>query len=145
MANIFQVLYILQLEMIVLYEKRGNYLPILHEVTCNDYLIITCLLKSNMTRVSLLAYCIELAEYNCNANLIQNGRSENCKFIYCPFQGYKPCLYIFSIIRQLCISILQIKLFVLNVFCIPWFFVIIFFWNVLYRFECLIFPNVRLL
>ena len=38
------------------YEKRGKYLPILQEATCDNYLIIKCLLKSNASRVILLTY-----------------------------------------------------------------------------------------
>ena len=30
------------------YEKRGNYLPTLHEATCDNYSIVKCLFKSNI-------------------------------------------------------------------------------------------------
>ena len=43
------------------YEKRGNYSPILHKVTCNNYFNVKCLLKSNVVRVILLTSCIERA------------------------------------------------------------------------------------
>ena len=36
------------------YEKRGKYLPILHEATCDNYFIVKCLLKSNVARVTYL-------------------------------------------------------------------------------------------
>ena len=41
-------------EIIAKYEKRGKYLPILHEATCDNYFIVKCLLKSNKARVILL-------------------------------------------------------------------------------------------
>ena len=37
--------HILQLEIIAKYEKRGKYLPILHEATCDNYFIVKCLFK----------------------------------------------------------------------------------------------------
>ena len=43
-------------EIKVKYEKRGKYLPILHETMCNNYFIVKCLLKSNVVRVILLTY-----------------------------------------------------------------------------------------
>ena len=46
--------------LIAKYEKQGKYLPILHEVTCNNYFIVNCLFKSNESRVILLTNCIEL-------------------------------------------------------------------------------------
>ena len=97
MANIFRVSYILQLERIAKYEKRGNYLPILHEVMCDDYFIITFLLKSNMTRVSLLICLLHWACWiQCNTNLVQTRRSENCKFIL-PISGlWTLPIYIFK-------------------------------------------------
>ena len=36
------------------YEKRGKYLPILHESTCDNYFTVQCLLKSNVARVTYL-------------------------------------------------------------------------------------------
>ena len=42
-------------EIIVKYEKRGKYLPILHEATCGNYFIVKCLLKSNVAWVILIA------------------------------------------------------------------------------------------
>ena len=48
-------------EIIAKYEKRGKYLPMLHETTCDDYLIVKCLLKSNSSRVILLTNCNNLA------------------------------------------------------------------------------------
>ena len=53
-------------EIIVKYEKRVKYLPILHEATFDNYLIVKCLLKLNVSRVILLTNCIELAWYNLN-------------------------------------------------------------------------------
>ena len=43
-------------DIIAKYEKRGKYLPILHEATCDNYLIVKCLLKSNVAWVILLTY-----------------------------------------------------------------------------------------
>ena len=43
-------------EIIAKYEKRGKYLPILHEGTCNKYFIVKCLLNSNAERVIFLTY-----------------------------------------------------------------------------------------
>ena len=43
------------------YQKRGKYLSILHDTTCDNYFIFKCLLKSNVARFILLTYCIELA------------------------------------------------------------------------------------
>ena len=60
MGNIFRVSHILQL-IEKKYEKRGKYLPILHEATCDNYFIVKCLFKSNESRVILLTNCIELA------------------------------------------------------------------------------------
>ena len=37
-------------EIIPKYEKIGKYLPILHEENCDDYFVVKCLLKSNVTR-----------------------------------------------------------------------------------------------
>ena len=49
MGNIFRVSHILQLiatyEITAKYEKRGNYLPILHEAACDNYFIVKCLSK----------------------------------------------------------------------------------------------------
>ena len=47
-------------EIIAKNEKRGKYLSILHEATCDNYFIIKCLLKSNVVRVILLGNFIEL-------------------------------------------------------------------------------------
>ena len=43
-------------EIVAKYEKRGKYLSILHEATCDNYLIVKYLLKSNVSRVMLLTY-----------------------------------------------------------------------------------------
>ena len=40
--------------------ETGKYLPILHEATCNNYVIVKCLMKLNVHRVILLTNCIEL-------------------------------------------------------------------------------------
>ena len=37
-------------------EKRGKYLPILHEATCDNYFIFKRFLKSNVAKVILLNY-----------------------------------------------------------------------------------------
>ena len=37
-------------------EKQRNYSPILQEATCDNYLIVKCLLKSNVAKVILLTY-----------------------------------------------------------------------------------------
>ena len=34
------------------YEKRGKYLPILHAATCDNYIIVKCLLKSNTRKAT---------------------------------------------------------------------------------------------
>ena len=44
MGNIFRVSHILQL-ITAKYEKRGKYLSILHEATCDNYFIVKCLSK----------------------------------------------------------------------------------------------------
>ena len=44
MGNIFRVSHILQL-IKAKYEKRGKYLPILHEAACDNYFIVKCLSK----------------------------------------------------------------------------------------------------
>ena len=41
-------------EIIAKYEKRGKYLTILHEATCDNYFIVKYLLKSNVARIILL-------------------------------------------------------------------------------------------
>ena len=51
MANIFRFSHVLQLIcnlIIARYEKRGKYLPILHETTCDNYFIVKCLTTSNV-------------------------------------------------------------------------------------------------
>ena len=76
------------------YEKRGKYLPTLHEATCDNYFIVKCLLKSNVARVILLAYYF-------NANLVDTKiESANlnlhsisiCIFRYEYFVVYFVCL-----------------------------------------------------
>ena len=42
-----------EFEIATKYEKRGKYLAILHEATCDNYFIAKCLLKSNESRVTL--------------------------------------------------------------------------------------------
>ena len=47
--------------MIAKYEKRGKYLQILHEATCDNYYIVKCLLKSNVaTGATLITAAILL-------------------------------------------------------------------------------------
>ena len=46
------------------YEKRGKYLPILQEATCDNYFIVKCLFKLNVSRVILLTSCNEFAYYS---------------------------------------------------------------------------------
>ena len=55
MGNIFRVSHILQL-VIAKYEKRGKYLPIVHEAMCDNYFMVKLLCKSNESRVILLTY-----------------------------------------------------------------------------------------
>ena len=43
-------------KIITRYEKRGKYLPILHEATRDNYFIVKYLLKSNVARVIVLTY-----------------------------------------------------------------------------------------
>ena len=52
MGNIFRVSHICNLfheasEITAKYEKRGKYLPILHEATCDNYFIVKCLFYLN--------------------------------------------------------------------------------------------------
>ena len=62
--KIFRVSYNLRLiskisetrKIIVKYEKREKYMPILHETTSDNYFIVKCLLKPNVTRVILPSY-----------------------------------------------------------------------------------------
>ena len=55
MGNIFGVSHILQLtEITAKDEKQEKYLPTLHEVTCDNYFIVKCLSKQNVSRVILL-------------------------------------------------------------------------------------------
>ena len=42
--------------MIVKYDKREKDLTILHEVMCDNYFIVKCLLNSNLSRVILFTY-----------------------------------------------------------------------------------------
>ena len=51
-------------EILARYDKRGKYLAILHEAMCDNYFIVKCLLRSNMSRVLLLTKCIALVSYN---------------------------------------------------------------------------------
>ena len=46
------------------YEKRGKYLPILHEARWDNYLIVKCLFKQNVSRIILRTILIGLALYN---------------------------------------------------------------------------------
>ena len=43
------------------YEKRGKYLPRLHEATRDNYFIVKYLLKSNVARVIVLTYQLHQA------------------------------------------------------------------------------------
>ena len=43
-------------EIIAKYEKRGKYLPILHEAMCDNYFIVKSLLQSNVVKIILLTY-----------------------------------------------------------------------------------------
>ena len=45
-------------------EKRGKYLPILHKAMCDNYFIVKCLSKSNVSRATLHTNCIEITKYN---------------------------------------------------------------------------------
>ena len=65
MGNIFRVSHILQLilqQIIAKYEKRGKYMLILHEATCDNYFVVKWLLKSNVARTILLTNWSELAQ-----------------------------------------------------------------------------------
>ena len=112
-------------EIVAKYEKRGKYLSIWHEATCDNYLIIKCLLKSNVSRVMLLTNCIELALYNLTLTKTET-RS-------------KTASTIFLNIWQLYISAFQYEYFLLSsfvsysIFCCNQF-----------VFECFV-PNIRLL
>ena len=69
--------------LIVKYEKRGKYLPILHEATWDNYFIVKYLLKSNESREILLTNCIELAYFGAKfgANFVWKRRSKKCKYL----------------------------------------------------------------
>ena len=41
-------------EIIAKYEKQGKYLALMHRVTCDNYFIVKCLLKSNVASIFLL-------------------------------------------------------------------------------------------
>ena len=41
-------------EIIAKYEKRGKYFPILHEATCDNYVFVKYMSKSNMQELSYL-------------------------------------------------------------------------------------------
>ena len=47
MESILRLSHILQL-ITAEYEKRGIYLPILHEAMCDNYFIVKCLFKENV-------------------------------------------------------------------------------------------------
>ena len=109
MANILQVSHILQREIIAKYEKREYDLPILHEVTCDNYFTIKCLLKLNMTGACFTCLLHWACLIQCNTGFVETSRGFDWNF--------------------------------LMDFCNKFFFLL----NVLYRYECLIFPNVWLL
>ena len=115
MANILRVSHILQLEVIANYEKWEYDLPILHEVTCENCFTIKCFLKLNMAGASFTCLLHWACLIQCNTDLAQTSRGFDSNF--------------------------------LMDFCNHFFFFNFFFFflNVLYRFECLIFPNIRLL
>ena len=48
-------------EIIAKYEKRGKYLPIMQEATCDNYFTVKCFLKSNIATIYLLTNSFELA------------------------------------------------------------------------------------
>ena len=81
--NISRVSHIFQLfdehsEIIAKYAKRGKYSPTFHEATCDNYLIVNFLLKSNMGRVVLLIdrACV----VQCKTNFFQKTRRKKCKY-----------------------------------------------------------------
>ena len=56
-------------EIIAKYEKRGKYLPIFHEATCENYFIVKCLLKLNTARAVLLTnFLLNVIKYQLNLN-----------------------------------------------------------------------------
>ena len=54
------------------YEKQRKYMAILYDSTCDNYFIVKCLLKSNVTRVILLRYLLIALSW---LNI-----SKNCKY-----------------------------------------------------------------
>ena len=73
-GNIFPISYIWQIT--AKYEKRGKYLPILHEETCNNHFIVKRMLVETKYGKSL--YCVCLIQRN--TNLVQTSRSKNLKY-----------------------------------------------------------------
>ena len=74
------------------YEKRRIYLPILQEVTYNNYFIVKQLLKSKTFSYLLtISSCL----IQCNTNSVQTSRSKHCKVRTFPIHisKHQPFLY----------------------------------------------------
>ena len=81
MANILRVSHILQHEIIAKYEKREYDLPILHEVTCDNYFTIKCLLKINMTGACFTCLLHWACLIQCNTDFAQTSRGFDSNFL----------------------------------------------------------------
>ena len=81
MANILWVSHILQHEIIAKYEKREYDLPILHEVTCDNYFTIKCLLKINMTGACFTCLLHWACLIQCNTDFVQTSRGFDSNFL----------------------------------------------------------------
>ena len=81
MANILLVSHILQHEIIAKYEKREYDLPILHEVTCDNYFTIKCFLKLNIAGASFTCLLHWACLVQCNTDFVQTSRGFDSNFL----------------------------------------------------------------
>ena len=100
-------------------------MPILHKATCDNYFIVKCLLKSNVSRVYLLNNCVELVWYKKGETKTANTNFTWSCLVF-------PNRFVFSYFNS---SIL----YSVHLFSIWWSFAI----NLII-FECFV-PNIRLL
>ena len=100
-------------EIIAKYEKRGKYLSVLKETTCNNYFVVKCVLKSNMARVFLLTYLLHRGYViQCKSNIARSNRSQLNLSFY--FSKHLTALYFHTLIR---IFYTLFRCFVFNIFC----------------------------
>ena len=118
-SHIFQLISFKTSEIIEKYEKQGKYLPMLHKAKCDNYFIRKCFLTSNFLNTT--KYKQEKA----------NNLSVNLTYVY--FQAFVSFVFPYFNSNILCY---------VSFLCIPCFFVINLFLNVLYSFKSLIFPNI---